>query len=302
MCNYIIQNDCQHDFNSNNFYVYELINSLDNQTFYVGKGRDNRGWKHILLRNNKKLHQTNPHKFNKINSIISNGGKIIVKLVDTFDNEMESHKYEIILIEQHGRKCAGTGTLTNILRGGEGYTQDGKSVDQYTKWGEYVNTYKNAKEAARLNDYPYYSVISGCCLGRERSYKGFLWCYTGNAPHILTTKKPVYQWTHIGEFINVYESTTAAAHHIGLDPSTIGDCVRGITRQAGGYLWSYERKPPALQKNLKNRKVLHINTDTVYDTLTLAAAATKHSISDISACCKHKKQQIRGNKFQYVIE
>ena len=134
--NYVnLINECNHDFTSNLYYVYELIDPTTNVVFYVGKGKTDRAWKPIIMRHNKKLIASNPHKHNTISKII-NDHKLPVKvrIVSSFGCETDAFAAEIQLIELHGRKCTGEGTLTNINEGGEGNKQPGTPVCQYTLW------------------------------------------------------------------------------------------------------------------------------------------------------------------------
>lgn len=242
---YILLNIAQYDFKSNNFYVYELINPVTQQPFYVGKGRENRAWKHILMRHNKKLWKSNPHKFHTINKIIDKERcQVIVKLVSSHKTESNAFLAEQKLVAKYGRCSNKSGILTNILAGGEGYTQDGKIVCQYTMWGDLIREYKNAKEAALQNGWKHYSVICGCCRHRERSYKGFLWAYKGQQPQLLKKKKPIYQWTLSRKFVAVYSSIAEAARSIPCDPSTINDSIRYYNNKAVGFLWTKTNQPP----------------------------------------------------------
>lgn len=297
---YIIDNEANHSFQSNNFYVYALTHPTTNIPFYVGKGRDNRGWKHVLMRTNPKISKTNPHLYNTIRKIIDGQQRIIVRILQSFATEAAAFAYEQLLIEQFGRTCNNTGPLTNITRGGEGNTSTGRAVDQYSIFGEYVATYINAKEAARLNGWPYYTTISACCTGRERSYKGFLWCYTGERPIMSTKVRPVYQWTLAGQLVTRYPNANCAARQVGCNPSTITDCLRGHNRTAVGYVWSYHDTPPTVRQDRKKRRVIHNNTGIVYDSVTAAANATNHNIGHVSACCLGRRESIGGDRFSYV--
>lgn len=297
---YVIENVANHLFQSNDFYVYMLIHPVTNLPFYVGKGRDSRGWKHILLRNNPKVSNANPHLYNTIRKIINDCQQVIVRIVKTFSTEADAFVHEQSLIKQIGRSCDGAGTLTNITRGGEGNTSNGKAIDQYSMFGEYVGTYSNAKEAARINGWPYYTTISACCTGRERSYKGYLWCYSGEQPTTPTKIRPIYQWTLTGQFVSRYKSISEAANKIECDPSTIRDCLNGHIRAACGYMWSYNDTPPTLRPDRKKRQVIHRNTGLTYDSVTLAAKATNHNIGHVSACCNGKRESIGGDRFSYV--
>lgn len=300
---YDLINECGHDFHSNNFYVYELINPYTNLPFYVGKGRDSRAWRHVSLRNNVKHQRTNPHKSHTINKIINDGGCVIIRIVSTHESEEEAFVHEQTLISSHGRIVDGTGILTNITTGGEGYTHDGIPVVQYTMWGAYVTEYKNAKEAARIHGWKTYGTICACCKKRERSYKGFLWSYVGDHPTILMRSVPVYQWTLSGEFVNVHRNTSAAARSVSCDPSTISDCLNGYNRQAVGFMWSRTNTPPTLRESKSIIRVVeHINTGRIYNSVTSAAKATNHSVGDVSGCCNGRKKSIGGDTFRYVVD
>lgn len=299
--NFVILNEANHDYTSNNFYVYELIDPSSQQPFYVGKGRDDRAQRHISLRKNKKLQKSNPHKFNTINKIIDIDKKqVIVKLIKSMKTEHNAFIHERSLIKKYGRKCNGSGILTNIASGGKGNTQDGKSIDQFTMWGEYVKTYKNAKEAARVNGWKTYGMICSCCKQQERSYHGFLWAYTGNTPKKLIKVTPVYQWSQDGSLVMIYRNASRAAKALKCDPSTILDCVNGHIRQALGFLWSREPNCPILRANNKKRMVRHLNTTVMYNSVTEAAKSTNHSIGAISACCNGRIQKIGADAFEYI--
>lgn len=287
-----------YEFNSDKFYTYELIDSHTSLPFYVGKGQEFRMLRHIWQRNQPKFIKTNPHKINKINKIINTGGKIICKIV-LIGTENECFEFEVNLIKKYGLRSEG-GLLTNLNRGGEGYRHDGIPVDQFTMWGEYIRTYKNAKEAARINNFKNSSLICSCCKKREKSYMGYLWAYTGETPNLLTKTKPTYQWDLNGKLIKIHKNASQAAKELKCDPSTILDCIAGHIRQALGFLWSRENKVPVLTPNKKNKQVKHINTGIIYPTVTAAAKATKHSVGSVSFCCNRKIEKINKDEFCYV--
>ena len=112
------------------FYVYELINPLTNNIFYICKGtktgnsytrlsehiKDTRYYKAGKYRNN--------HRYATIAKIIDSGELPIINVVFECKNEEEAYAKERELILLHGRVDIGTGILvnhTNGGRGGEGY-------------------------------------------------------------------------------------------------------------------------------------------------------------------------------------
>lgn len=54
---------------------------------------------------------------------------------------------------------------------------------------------------------------------------------------------PVLQYTLNGELIKKWKSAREACMELGLYPSNISKCCKGILKQTGGYKWKYaERK------------------------------------------------------------
>ena len=96
---------------SSYFCVYELVNSIDNKVFYVGKGKKYRPENHVYtaLRGGKY------YVHRKIRKIIAQGGKIKIRRVFETTEEQEALNEEIRLIAFYGFK-----NLTNMTEGGEG--------------------------------------------------------------------------------------------------------------------------------------------------------------------------------------
>jgi hypothetical protein len=298
---YKIQNMCGHDITGENFYVYELIDPNTQQSFYVGKGRYDRGWKHMILRNGVTYIAQNPHRAYKIRSIINRGDQVLVNIVSSHISQKDAYASEQCLIEQYGRMSNNTGILTNITQGGEGNTSDGKPVSQYNMYGELIRTYKNAKMAAWMNGWNHYSTICGCCRGREISYKGFLWAYEGSSPNLRSKMRPVYKWSLDGEFICRYPSASEATRDHQCDYSNIPNCARGKTKTAVGYRWSYTKKLPVQLEHKKIKKVLCVTTGELYPSVTSAANALGKSVGDMSRYCNGTLKHSKGMLFQYLI-
>ena len=299
---FIIENPANHDYKSNNTYVYELVNSLTNLPFYVGKGRDGRAQRHVSLRKNPKLHKLNPHKVNTINQIIEQNRLVIVRIVGTFTSEAEAFAKEVELITKYGRACNNTGILTNITAGGEGNTREGIKVDQYTMWGEFIQTWKNAKEAARLNGWSQYAGISGCCTGKERSYKGFLWCYHGNQPKILSKSKPIYQWTLNGEFVAVHRNASVAARNSS--EFTDGGQLLIASKQDRpmyGYQWTTTKNSPGPYVPMPTvPSILNITTGVAFNSIHEVAARDGVKIHNVYSVLSNHQASTGGFQYRYI--
>lgn len=297
--NYEMINDVNHDFSSNDTYVYELVDPTTQTPFYVGKGKHRRATNHVSMRQHKRLRDANPHKAHTIDSIISGGHKVIIRIVSTHLLEEDAFEAEVNLIHKYGRWCNQTGMLTNITRGGEGNTRDALAVDQYTMWGEYLRTWQSAAEATAANGWECFSAIHKCCTGRERSYKGYLWCPSGSAPRLLTKNKPVYQWTRDGVLVNVYANEHKAADAINCSATSINACTSGKTQTAGGFIWSHENVFTKRHKSSPVHAVRNITTGKTYTSVSQAAKDAGVSASQIYRACNRKAQTVKGCEYCY---
>lgn len=98
----------------NIFYVYELINSLDNTAFYVGKGSKRRMYNHIENAH-RGYADKNPKRMIKILEIEAAGGKVLPqKLIENL-SEKDAFDIEELVIRRYGLE-----NLTNLSYGGEG--------------------------------------------------------------------------------------------------------------------------------------------------------------------------------------
>ena len=94
----------------NNYYIYALVNPIDNTYFYVGKGKKNR-WIHHM---SEKSLQDNTHKSNKIKNIHSSGFRVGIKFLEyNIVDEEEAYNKEKEYIIKYGRVVDG-GILTNV--------------------------------------------------------------------------------------------------------------------------------------------------------------------------------------------
>jgi hypothetical protein len=113
---------------NNNYYVYIILDPLENyefsigdlkfnsKPFYIGYGKNNRVNEHL----HKRELNRNCHKSCKIKSIINTGNiPIIIKIKENLSFE-DANNLEIKYISLFGRIDKGTGILTNHTDGGQG--------------------------------------------------------------------------------------------------------------------------------------------------------------------------------------
>ena len=95
---------------------------------------------------------------------------------------------------------------------------------------DYANGLKDTFELSKKYHISRSSVIAYLHIGNENK-----WCeyYGGN-------RKRVYQYTLDGEFVKCWDSCNEAIRKTGI--SSINACLINKTKQAGGYLWFYEKK------------------------------------------------------------
>jgi len=110
----------------NKFYVYQLRTS-DDEIIYIGKGSGDRMNKHVKIANhNSKNRNKNPKLYNKISSIIKNGGYVIPEILFESESEELCLTKEVELIKEIGLE-----NLCNLTEGGEGTS--GYKLSEETK-------------------------------------------------------------------------------------------------------------------------------------------------------------------------
>ncbi len=101
----------------NEFYVYGLVDPRNSEVFYVGKGKGNRAYNHLIEEYYEG--KGNKDKIKRIESVIGSGDQVDIHYYAK--NLIERHAYilEEIIIFRIGRKCYGYGNLTNLEAGND---------------------------------------------------------------------------------------------------------------------------------------------------------------------------------------
>lgn len=223
------------------YYTYLLISPITNQPFYIGKGKGNRAYFHIksAALNWQGSRTGNKLKSNTIKNILKKGMEVIIKLT-YFSNEEDAFLEERKLIEAYGLKSEG-GLLTNLTRGGEGYTRPGIKVDQYDMVGNLIDTFDSIQAAsvAVAGNSNLKNAIKECCEGTRRSAKKFKWAYHGQE----LRKTHFNKIKCVGQFKNdtliASFSSISDTAKLGFDRTCVSNCCRGIHKTHKGFTWKF---------------------------------------------------------------
>ena len=150
------------------YYVYQLVDSLTGEIFYIGKGSGGRLYKHVsIAKGNSKNKRKNPKLYNKINKILRNNGKILVTKIFESDDEAGVLKTEKKIITKIGLEF-----LTNLTEGGDGTSFPNGFSDKHRKnislsMKGRISNFKGKKlsEESKLN-------ISLSMKGKISNFKG----------------------------------------------------------------------------------------------------------------------------------
>lgn len=160
------------------YYVYELVDPRTNQPFYIGKGSGRRMFSHLKEATLDRAKQINRFKCAVINNIVSSGRAVIINKIQENLDEPTAYELEQVLISKYGKRCNGSGILTNITDGGDGRSNLGKIIMQHTVSGALIQTHKSLTEAGAalgINK----STICAALNGRTSLADGYRWCYWG---------------------------------------------------------------------------------------------------------------------------
>jgi len=102
--------------NLNKYYVYLLLDPINNRPFYVGKGQNDRMYYHEKAVKKDKI-GGNKHLYFKIKKILNSGNNIQYKKILIDADEKTAYKLEKLTIKNIGVK-----NLCNLTEGGEGCT------------------------------------------------------------------------------------------------------------------------------------------------------------------------------------
>lgn len=120
------------------------------------------------------------------------------------------------------------------------------------KTGNFIDEFCSITEASK-NVGVSISAISNCCNERIKSAGGYIWSFNEvnnifeASPFFKvpdSRSRPIYSYDkETGEFIQSFNSMSEASRITGVLQGNISACCNGRIRTAGGYIWSYVKRP-----------------------------------------------------------
>lgn len=228
---YVIENIVGHDFYTDDFYCYMLIDPSTSQPFYIGKGKRDRFKKHVYPCNAR----NNTYKLRKLSKTMKESGHYIARIVYTTPDEDQAYQYEQYLISQHPH-------LTNIAVGGPWCpSKPTRKVVQYNLYGEVITVHDSYLKAADAieGDENTAKQILECCRGATPTCGDYYWSYEGEGIKRVRTKiRPIRQFTTEGTFITRYVSLAEAGRCLNIDGRDIACAIRR-NGTCAGFKWEY---------------------------------------------------------------
>ena len=128
-------------------------------------------------------------------------------------------------------------------------------IRQYGLDGTFIAQYETYDDAAEQTGIAKRTMQRNVC-GEKKSGGGFVWKKEpANSPCDRTApltydsdpqKKPVCQYECNGILVDVYESISEASRETGISITGIRHALRGLQKQAGGYIWMYKEDDTTL--------------------------------------------------------
>ena len=204
----------------------------------------------------------------------------------------------------------------NMRTGGQGGCMwNAKAIVCLTLDGEYVKTYRSARQAEIQDGFLNTSVLL-CCKGLLNMCGNRVFMYEkdylehGPKKYVKPESarmKRIVQCDLNGNFIKKFKSVTEASRELGILRSRISSSLTGCSKTAGGYIFVYEEDFPikdiSKYKPIKRgRKVAQVDPETgeiikVFDRMTDAAKEFGGSHKFIHKVCDKPNCKAYGYKW-----
>ena len=148
------------------FYVYDLVDSRDDNTFYVGKGKGSR----LLAHEAEVRRGLLSEKCNRIREILEDGATVLKRKVAFFENEKEAYAFESRRIAEFGAVLTNGGSVAvdreQLLHLEQELKRqaESKRVRELAKWAKDPHCHRWLREYAKWKAGAVY-VMSGDLVG-----------------------------------------------------------------------------------------------------------------------------------------
>lgn len=114
-----------------------------------------------------------------------------------------------------------------------------KEVHQYDLEGRYLKSFPSIIDA--IKEYP--CDIYNAASERHSTAGGFQWRLykKDNIGPFVRNCKAVYQYSTDGSLIKEWNGTKAPALELNINRTAIRNCLAGLSKTAGGYIWKYKK-------------------------------------------------------------
>ena len=183
-------------------------------------------------------------------------------------------------------------------------------IYQYSLDGKYIKSWESGKQVERELGF-YATNIYLCCNGGQISAYGYLWSYDKKENIEGLDHLEFSQYDLDGNYIKTFNNVQKASEELGYKNLAIHEVCRGERRQAGGFLWSYERKnkiEPVKEKHMKNnansKKVYQytLQGNFIQEWISVSEVERElgYSRSMIVDCCNGKRNLACGYLWSYI--
>ena len=113
-----------------------------------------------------------------------------------------------------------------------------KPVLQYTTDAQFVKEYPSAIEASRVLGLAVSGIVN-CCNGNKQytTCGGFIWKYTNSNKQIIPVPKIIQIQKEDNSVLCVWNNITEASKSLSISRTAITNCISGLSKTAGGYIW-----------------------------------------------------------------
>jgi hypothetical protein len=224
------------------YYLYRHIRIDKNEPFYIGIGTKQSRTFNSAKSEYRRAYETSRKESYVWNNIVSKTDYEVQIIFESDDYNFIKGK-ELEFISLYGRIDKNTGVLSNMTNGGDGFIGYVPSKEKIEKHKLFMTGRKQSEEEKQKRNksrkgYTHSeetkNKISNSHKGKKTSKEHLEKLQKGQ---ILANSKPINQYDLEGNFIRNWQSATIAGKELNLHLTSIRNCVRGITKTSGGYIW-----------------------------------------------------------------